>query len=162
MNGAATLAPDAAQLAASVQRLVAEHATREAPLLEILHGINAAHGHVPPSCVPLLATALNLSRAEVYGVVSFYAWFRSTPPGRHTLRLCRGEACQAMGGAQLEVEVSGALGLAMHGTSGDGRLTLEPVYCLGNCSCAPSALLDTEVLGRLDAHSLLARLAELA
>jgi formate dehydrogenase subunit gamma len=153
--------PTAAQtdaLAARVQSLVAAHAGREAPLLELLHGLNDAYGHVPPGSIPLLAEALNLSRAEVHGVVSFYAWFRTSPPGRHVLRLCRGEACQAMGGATLESATLESLGVSMHGTSADGRFTLETVYCLGNCACAPAAMLDGQVLGRLDAATLLQRL----
>jgi formate dehydrogenase subunit gamma len=154
--------PSAGQLAAQLQSLVLANAEREAPLVEILHGLNDLYGHVPPASVPLLAEALNLTRAEVHGVVTFYAWFRGTPPGRHVLRLCRGEACQAVGGAQLEAAVVATLGLAMNATSDDGRLTLEPVYCLGNCACGPSALLDGEVLGRLAAETLLQRIAGLA
>ena len=118
-------------------------------LLPILHGIQDALGFVPPAAVPMVAGALNLSRAEVHGVISFYHHFRSTPPGRHVLGLCRAEACQAMGARALEAHVRRRLGIGFNETTADGAVTLEAVYCLGNCACAPSALLDGEVRGRI-------------
>lgn len=118
-------------------------------LLPILHGIQDALGHVPPSAVPIIANALNLSRAEVHGVISFYHHFRSHPPGRHVLRLCRAEACQAMGAVAIEHHIRERLGIDFHETSVDGSVTFEAVYCLGNCACAPSLMIDDQVHGRL-------------
>lgn len=118
-------------------------------LLPILHGIQDGLGYVPPASVPLIAHGLNLTRAEVHGVISFYHHFRSVAPGRHILQICRAEACQAMGGRALEAHVRGRLGVAFHETTRDRAITLEPVYCLGNCACAPSLMLDGEVYGRV-------------
>jgi formate dehydrogenase subunit gamma len=118
-------------------------------LLPILHGIQDGLGHVPPASVPIIALALNISRADVHGVISFYHHFRSVAPGRHVLQICRAEACQAMGARAIEKHVRARLGIDFHETTSDGALTLEPVYCLGNCACAPSVLLDGEVHGRL-------------
>ncbi|MEZ5520150.1 MAG: formate dehydrogenase subunit gamma [Dokdonella sp.] len=131
-------------------------ACRDVPgaLLPILHGIQDALGHVPPAAVPVIAHALNLSRAEVHGVISFYHHFRSVAPGRHVLRLCRAEACQAMGARGLEAHLRARLGIGFNETTADGTLTLEPVYCLGNCACAPSAMLDDRVHGRLSVERI--------
>ena len=104
--------------------------------------------------VPLIADALNLSRAEVHGIVSFYHEFRQTPPGRHVLHLCRAEACQAMGGAALARSLLDRLGIGWGETTPDGRLTVLPVYCLGLCACGPSALLDDEPIGELTSATL--------
>ncbi len=123
-------------------------------LLPILHGIQDALGYVPPASVPLVAQALNISRADVHGVISFYHHFRSTKPGRHVLRLCRAEACQAMGARALEARLRETLGIDFHETTADGAVTLEPVYCLGNCACAPSLMIDYDVHGRIDAAAL--------
>lgn len=123
-------------------------------LLPILHGIQDALGFVPPAAVPIVAGALNLSRAEVHGVISFYHHFRSERPGRHVLKLCRAEACQAMGARAIEAHVRGRLGIGFDQTTADGSLTLEPVYCLGNCACAPSAMLDDRVHGRLSVEKI--------
>jgi formate dehydrogenase subunit gamma len=119
-------------------------------LLPILHALQGEFGFVPEAAVPLVAAALNLSRAEVHGVVSFYHDFRDAPPGRHVLRLCRAEACQSMGGDALADETRKRLGIEWGGTSADGRVTLEPVFCLGLCACAPAAMLDGRVVGALD------------
>ena len=126
----------------------------EGPLLPILHGLQDEFGHVPAEAVPVIAEALNLSRAEVHGVVSFYHDFRRAPAGRHVLRLCRAEACQSMGADRIAALVQRALGIGFHQTSADGAVTLEPVYCLGLCACAPAALLDGEPRGRLDAAAV--------
>lgn len=123
-------------------------------LLPILHAIQDALGWVPREAVPRLALALNLSQAEVHGVISFYHDFRSQPPGRHVLKLCRAEACQAMGSEALAARLADAHALAFGGTSGDGALTLEPVYCLGNCACAPSLMLDGKTIGRVSTAKL--------
>lgn len=123
----------------------------EGPLLPILHEIQAEFGYVPQESLPIIAQELNLSRAEVHGVVTFYHDYRDHPAGRHVLKLCRAEACQSMGGDDIAARVKALLGIDFHQTTLDGAVTLEPVYCLGLCSCAPSAMLDGEVHGRLDA-----------
>lgn len=134
---------------AAIGHVIASFAARQDNLLPILHGIQDSLGFVPPASVPMIAQALNLSRAEVHGVISFYHHFRGVAPGRHVLKLCRAEACQAMGARALEAHVRGRLGIGFNETSADGAVTLEPVYCLGNCACAPSAMLDDQVHGRL-------------
>lgn len=132
----------------------------EGPLLPILHALQAEFGHVPQTCLPLIAKELNLSRAEVHGVMTFYHDFRAEPAGRHVLKLCRAEACQSVGGEALSDAVRAALGVDWHETTPDGRVTLEPVYCLGLCSCAPAAMLDSELIGRADLAGVKAALAE--
>ncbi len=129
--------------------IIAAHAGREGATLPILHDLQATFGYVPREAVPLVALALNLTRAEVHGVVTFYHEYRSAPPGRHMLRLCRAEACQAVGAEDLAAHVRDRLNIAWHETSADGAITLEPVFCLGLCAIGPAALLDGEPLGRL-------------
>ena len=119
--------------------IIARHVGREGPLLPILHDVQAEWGLIPEAAQPIIGNALGMSRAEVYGVVSFYHDFRERPAGRHVLRLCRAEACQSMGADALADQVRAALGLDWHETTPDGRLTLEPVFCLGLCACAPAA-----------------------
>ena len=119
------------------------------PLLPVLHGIQNALGYVPSDAVPLVADALNLSRADVHGVVSFYHYFRDTPPGRHVIHVCRAEACQSMNGKALEAHVRSCLGVGFHKTTDDGTFTVEPVYCLGNCACSPAVMVDGELYGRV-------------
>jgi formate dehydrogenase subunit gamma len=114
-------------------------------LMPILHGIQERLGWVPPRAVPLIAFELNLSRAEVHGVLSFYHYFLQSKPGRQVIYLCRAEACQAVGAAALEAHAKRKLRADLHGTSADGRYTLEPVYCLGNCACGPSLMIDKEL-----------------
>ena len=123
-------------------------------LLQVLHGIADRLGHIPPQAVERVAKALNLSRAEVHGVVTFYHDFRSEPPGRHVLKLCRAESCQAMGSEQLAAQLEQRLGCSFGETSHDGAVTLEPVYCLGNCAASPALLLDGQLRGRLTAERL--------
>ena len=132
------------------------HQHRDVPggLLPLLHGIHDALGFIPPDSVPAIARALHLSRAEVHGVISFYHDFRSAPGGCHTLQICRAEACQAMGSRQLEAHAKERLGIDYGGTTADGAITLEPVYCLGNCACSPSVRLDDEIHARVDAARL--------
>src|SRR3954466_7903719 len=113
--------------------IIASEATREGAMLPILHALQEAFGYIHAEAVPLIAETLNLTRAEVYGVVSFYHDFRRDPPGRHTLRLCRAEACQSLGAAALADHVRERLGVAWHETTGDGAVTLQPVFCLGLC-----------------------------
>jgi formate dehydrogenase subunit gamma len=123
-------------------------ALREAPgpLLPILHAVQAALGFIPEGAVSLIAHELNVSRAEVHGVVSFYHYFRRHPPGRHVVYICRAEACQARGARAIEAHAKQSLGIDFHGTTGDGAIKLEPVYCLGNCGCGPSVLVDGDEL----------------
>ncbi len=130
----------------------------EGPLLPMLHAIQAEWGHVPQSAVPVLADVLNLGRAEVHGVISFYHDFRDHPAGRHILKICRAEACQSMGGAAMAAGVLDRLGVDWHGTTADGAVTVEPVYCLGLCACGPAAMLDGQLMGRVDGDRLVAAL----
>jgi formate dehydrogenase subunit gamma len=123
-------------------------------LLPVLHAIQDALGFIPPDAVPRIAHALNLSQAEVHGVITFYHDFRSSPPGRHVLKLCRAEACQAMGSEALASHLTRRLGIAWRETSRDGAVTIEPVYCLGNCALAPAAMLDGKLRGRITADAL--------
>ena len=130
--------------------IIAAHRETERATLPILHALQEEFGCVPEEAVPLVAVALNLSRAEVHGVITFYHDFRRTPPGRHVLKLCRAEACQSMGGDALAAKVRDRLRIEWGETSADGRVTLEPVFCLGLCACAPAAMLDDKVVGGLD------------
>ena len=130
--------------------IVSELKGLEGPLLPILHEIQAEFGYVPQESLPVIARELNLSRAEVHGVVTFYHDFRDHPTGRHVLKLCRAEACQSMGGDAVAERIKALLGIDFHQTTLDGAVTLEPIYCLGLCSCAPAAMLDGEVHGRID------------
>jgi formate dehydrogenase subunit gamma len=120
-------------------------------LLPLLHAIQDDIGFIPEAAYPAIAKALNLSVAEVHGVVTFYHHFRSHPPGRHVLQVCRAESCQAMGSNALEAHVKSCLGVDYHGTTADGSITLEPVYCLGNCACSPAVMLDDDIYGRVNA-----------
>jgi len=118
-------------------------------LLPILHAIQDQQGFVPPESVPMIASALNLTRAEVHGVITFYHYFRQTPPGRRTIHLCRAESCQAMGSDALEAHAKASLGIDYHENTQDGEFSLEPVYCLGNCACSPAMMIDKEIFGRV-------------
>jgi len=140
--------------------IVNELKALEGPLLPILHRIQENFGYIPEASLPLIARELNLSRAEVHGVVTFYHEFRRNPAGRHTIRLCRAEACQSVGGRELGEHVRSLLGIDWHGTTPDGMVTLEPVYCLGLCSVAPAAEIDGELHGRLDREELTALVKE--
>lgn len=145
---------------ARVLSIVTELKVLEGPLLPILHAIQAEFGYVPQETLPLIARELNLSRAEVHGVMTFYHDYRAHPAGRHVVKVCRAEACQSMGGDALADNLKRALGIDWHGTTLDGAITLEAVYCLGLCACAPAAMIDGEVHGRLDAETLKALVAE--
>jgi len=118
-------------------------------LLPILHAVQQALKFVPKDAVPLIARELNLSIAEVHGVVTFYHYFLQERPGRHVVHLCRAEACQAVGAVQLEAHAKSSLGVDFHGTTADGAITLEPVYCLGNCALGPSVMIDERLQGRV-------------
>ncbi|MGR8935539.1 MAG: formate dehydrogenase subunit gamma [Gammaproteobacteria bacterium] len=135
--------------AEAVQEIIASLQHKPGALLPILHGVQDALGYIPPSAVPVIAKALNLSRAEVHGVISFYHYFRDTPPGKHTIHLCRAESCQAMQGKALEEHVKKTLAIDYHQTTADGKFSLEPVYCLGNCACSPSVQIGHEIYGRV-------------
>jgi len=119
------------------------------PLLLVLHAVQDAIGYIPPAAVPRIATGLNLSRAEVHGVVTFYHYFKSHPPGRSTVEICRAEACQAVGAETLIEHARKSLGIDFHGVTSDGALSLEAVYCLGNCACGPSMRLGGKLHGRV-------------
>ena len=140
--------------------IIAAHRAREGALLPILHDLQETFGYIPDAAVPMVAQALNLSRAEVHGVVTFYHDFRGEPAGRHVLKLCRAEACQSCGGDALAARAQDRLGIRLGETSGDGCVTLEPVYCLGLCSVSPSAMIDGRIVGRLDDEKLDALIAE--
>lgn len=140
--------------------IVAEHLALEGPMLPILHALQEEFGFIAEQAIPIIADALNLSRAEVHGVVTFYHDFRHEPAGRHVLKLCRGEACQSMGSEALAADVLRRLGVAWHGTTADHELTVEPVYCLGLCASSPSALLDGEPIARLDTATLVEAIEE--
>ncbi len=144
-------ATETGTVAALVSACCARHEQIEGPLLPILHDVQAVLGYVPQAAVPVIAEALNLSRAEVHGVVSFYHDYRTEPAGRHVLRLCRAEACQAMGAGAVSDRARDRLGIDWHGTTPDGCVTLEPVFCLGLCACAPAAMMDGALIGRVDA-----------
>ena len=130
--------------------IVADLRCLEGPLLPILHEVQSAFGYVPQEALPVIAGELNLSRAEVHGVMTFYHDYRDHPAGRHVLKLCRAEACQSMGGDAVAERIKRLLGIDFHQTTVDGAVTLEPVYCLGLCACAPAAMLDGELHGRID------------
>ena len=134
--------------------LIAEHASRRGPTLPILHALQDEFGYIPDEAVSLVASALNLSRAEIYGIVTFYHGFRREPAGKHVLKLCRAEACQSMNGPAMAQALLTRLGIDWGETTSDGALTIESVYCLGLCACAPSALYDGEPMGRLDQEML--------
>jgi len=144
----------------SARAIAGEHGNRPDELIEILHDVQSALGFVPEAVVPVLAEALNLSRAEVHGVVTFYHDFRAKPAGQHVLKLCRAEACQSMGGEALVERAEHRLGVSCGETSADGRVTLEPVYCLGLCATAPSAMIDGRIVGRMTSERLDALLKE--
>jgi formate dehydrogenase subunit gamma len=137
----------------TVLEIIAALKDKPGALLPILHGVQNTLGYIPADSVPDIATALNLSRAEVHGVISFYHYFRDTPPGEQTIHLCRAESCQAMGGKQLEEHVKNKLGIDFHETTADGKFSLEAVYCLGNCACSPAMQVGKEIYGRVSADS---------
>jgi len=143
-----------AALTETMAEIFACHRGREGPMLPILHSVMEAFGHIPEGAVPLIAQELNLGRAEVHGVISFYHDFRKAPAGHHLLKICRAEACQAVGGAALSQAVLDKLGLDWGGTTPDGRVTVEPVYCLVLCSCGPAAMVGDRLIGRADAAKI--------
>jgi len=141
----------------AITTAIASNKNKPGALLPILHGIQDNIGHIPPEAVPEIASELNLSRAEVHGVITFYHHFRQTPPGRHTVQICQAESCQAMGSAALTEHAKKTLGVDFHQTTADQEYSLEPVYCLGNCACSPAVMINDEIYGRVTP----ARLSEL-
>jgi formate dehydrogenase subunit gamma len=137
-----------------VDRVLEAMRTLPGGLLPILRAIQDEVGYVPPDSVPIIADRLNLSRAEVHGVISFYHDFRSAPAGRHVVHVCRAESCQALGAEALLAYACDRLGVEVHGTSADGAVTLEPIYCLGNCALSPAVMVDRRVYGRMSRERL--------
>jgi formate dehydrogenase subunit gamma len=133
----------------TVQSIIASLQHKPGALLPILHGIQDALGYIPPDSVPMIADALQQTRAEIHGVITFYHHFRLTPPGRIKLEVCRAEACQARGSRHLESHVKEKLGIDYHHTTLDREFSLEPVYCLGNCACGPTIRVDDDIIGRI-------------
>lgn len=138
---------------ATVDHVLAQFQDVPGALLPVLHGVQKNLGYIPDNLVAHIADGLNLSRAEVHGVISFYHYFRTTPPGKHIIQICRAEACQSMGCVRLEQHVTKTLGVDYHGTTRDGKFTLEPVYCLGNCAASPSIMIDEQIYGRVSPDS---------
>jgi formate dehydrogenase subunit gamma len=137
------------QALAQIDTVLARYKDVPGPLLEVLHAVQTAIGYVPPQSIGLIADALNLSRAEVHGVVTFYHHFRQSPAGRHVIRICQAEACRAMHCEALTAHAKTRLQVGFHETTADGRYSLEPVYCLGNCACSPALMIDDEIHGRV-------------
>ena len=138
------------ELAKHVADIVQELKLEQGALLPILHAVQDELGYVPPDSVPFIADSLNLSRAEVHGVIGFYHYFRSSPPGRYTVQICRAESCQSMGSRVMEDHAKELLGIDFHETTADGEVTLLPVYCLGNCACSPSVRVGNEIFSHVD------------
>ena len=138
----------------TVTMIVEEMRSLPGAMLPILHAIQDRLGYVPKEAVPIVAKGLNVSRAEVHGVLTYYHHFRQIPPALHMLHICRAESCQAVGGDALAEHAKNALGCDFHGISGDGSFSLEPVYCLGLCASSPAIMLDGEVHARMDSEKL--------
>ena len=138
----------------ALRRLIADQVSMPGALLPILHRVQEHFGHVPAQAVPIIAKELSLSRAEVHGVVTFYHDFREAPAGKHVVKLCQAEACQAMGVAEITGYAERRLGVKLGDTRADGKVTLEPVYCLGLCACSPAALVDGQPVGRINRKRL--------
>jgi formate dehydrogenase subunit gamma len=134
--------------------IVKARADEKGAALPILHDLMGRFGHVDRSIVPVLAEALNLSRAEIHGTMTFYHDFRDHPPGRRTIKVCRAEACQARGASELADVLKNKLGVGWHGTTADGAITVEPAYCLGLCACAPAVLIDQDPVGNVRVETL--------
>jgi len=147
---------------AFIEAWTARHGARRDGLLPLLHALQEEAGYLDDALVPAIANALNLSRADVHGVITFYHDFRRTMPGRHVVKLCRAESCQARGGAEVETQAVRRLGVAMGETRADGQVTLDPVYCLGLCAIGPNALVDGRPVARIDAAALERIAAEVA
>ena len=143
-----------------IDQHIAAHKNVPGALLPLLHAIQDDIGYIPQDCYTHIGRALNLSVAEVHGVVTFYHHFRTQPAGRHILQICRAESCQAMGSVALEAQIKANLGIDYHETTADGAITLQAVYCLGNCACSPAVMMDEEVYGRVDMNQIKQIIAE--
>jgi formate dehydrogenase subunit gamma len=146
--------------AAAARQIIETYRGLDGALMPILHALQERFGYVDDAAVPDLSDILNLSRAEVHGVITFYHDFRRTPPARHALHICRAEACQSVGARELEAHAKKKLGVDYHHQTPDGRWSLGAIYCLGNCACGPSALIDGETVGRLTPEKLDALMRE--
>ena len=145
-----------------VKRIIKELQGLPGALLPILHRLQDELGFIPPALLAVIAAGLNLSRAEVHGVASFYHYFRSSPPGRNSIQICRAESCQAMGSRALEAHAQRTLQCKFDQISADGEFTLLPVYCLGNCACSPAVRVGDKVYGHVDAAKFDALVAALS
>jgi formate dehydrogenase subunit gamma len=143
-----------------IEKIIGRFRGQPGPLLIVLHAIQEEFGYIPEEAEPVVAEGLNLSRAEVHGVVTFYHYFRHHPPGRHVVQICQAESCKSMNSDKLTEHARRALGIEMNQTTSDGQFTLEPVYCLGNCACSPAMMVDGQVYGRLTNARFDAVLAE--
>jgi formate dehydrogenase subunit gamma len=143
-----------------IEKIIGRFRGQPGPLLLVLHAIQEEFGFIPEEAQAVVAEGLNLSRAEVHGVVTFYHYFRHSPPGRHVVQICQAESCQAMHADKLTAHARQALGVEFHQTTSDGEFTLEPVYCLGNCACSPAMMVDGQLYGRLTNARFDAVLAE--
>jgi formate dehydrogenase subunit gamma len=141
---------DSNETTSRVLEILNAHKGMEGSLLPILHAVQAEFGYVPADALPIIAKDLNISRAEAHGVMSFYHDFREKPAGRNVLKLCRAEACQAVGSDAIAEHTQKALGIDWHETTADGAFTLEPIFCLGLCACAPAAMINGKLVGRVD------------
>ncbi|NOT15366.1 MAG: formate dehydrogenase subunit gamma [Methylotenera sp.] len=145
---------------AKIEAHIQAHKNKAGALLPLLHAIQDDISYVPEAAYLPISKALALSVAEVHGVVTFYHHFRTHPAGKHILQVCRAESCQAMGSEKLEAHIKATLGIDYHQTTADGAITLEPVYCLGNCACSPAVMMDDEVYGRMNAEKVAALVKE--
>jgi formate dehydrogenase subunit gamma len=141
---------DSVEITSRVEEILNNHKGMEGAMLPILHAIQAEFGYVPQDALPLIAQELALSKAEVHGVMSFYHDFRENPAGKHVLKLCRAESCKSVGADRVAAHAQKAMGIEWHETTADGRITLEPVFCLGLCACGPAAIIDGKLVGRVD------------
>lgn len=139
----------------TLDEILVAHTGLEGPLLPILHAVQAAFGHIPQDTLPVIARHLNISKAEVHGVVTFYHDFRETPAAAHVVKICRAEACQAMGADALAGQVKAAIGCDFHETAGD--VTLDPIFCLGLCACGPAAMVNGQLMGRATVDAIMAK-----
>ncbi len=137
-----------------IQSILDELSAQSGALLPILHAVQAEAGYVPSDAIPLIADALNLSRAEIHGVITYYHHFRQEPAGKHVVQICRAEACQSVGSEALAEHAVKQIGCDFHETTKDGSITLEPVYCLGQCACGPAIMINDDVHARVDPAKL--------
>jgi len=147
-------------LQGEVEALISNYRGKEGALIPLLHAIQDNLGYVPEFTYSQIAKALNLSVAEVHGVVTFYHHFRTHKPGRHVMQICRAESCQSLGSEALEAHAKKCLNIEYHQTTSDETVTLEPVYCLGNCALSPSVMMDDEIYGRVSSADIDALIAE--